>query len=147
MSLPNSAARLRKIVVVEADEDYLHLIRMTLADSGAELLLAGTGQEGLALISASLPAVVILDLALPDMNGWEVYIQLRDRLAPRPAPPVIMLADEGTRLDRTFSLQVAHVHDYQVKPFLPSRLRKSVLEALRLSVIGEARAADGEAHD
>ena len=141
MTLPN---RSHRVVVGEADEDLLHLIRMTLADSGAELLAAATGRETLALISAETPAAIILDLALPDMNGWEVYIQMRDRLAPRPAPPVIILADEGTRLDRTFSLQVAHVHDYQVKPFLPSRLRKSVLEALRLSAIGEARAAAGE---
>jgi DNA-binding response OmpR family regulator len=73
------------------------------------------------------------------MSGWEVFIQLRDSASDKPPPPVIILADEGTRLDRTFSLQVAQVHDYQVKPFLPSQLRKSVMEALRESPGVEAK--------
>jgi two-component system response regulator VicR len=141
MSLPNSASWLKKIVVVEGDEDFLHLIQVTLADCGAELLSAGTGQEGLALIGANQPDAIILDLTLPDMNGWEVFIRLRDRPSTKPAPPVIILADEGTRLDRTFSLQVAQVHDYQMKPFLPSQLRKSVMDALRLTAICKAQAA------
>jgi DNA-binding response OmpR family regulator len=141
MPVPDGEVPSRKIVVVEADEDFLHLIQMTLADCGAELLPAGSGKDGLALIGASQPAAIILDLALPDMSGWEVFIQLRDGPSARPAPPVIILADEGTRLDRTFSLQVAQVHDYQMKPFLPSQLRKSVAEALRLTAICEAQAA------
>ena len=148
--MPDRALPLKKIVVVEADEDLLHLIQMTLADCGAELLSAGNGQEGLALIGASQPNAIILDLALPDMSGWEVYIRLRDGSSTAPAPAVIILADEGTRLDRNFSLQVAQVHDYQVKPFLPSQLRRSVAEALRMSAICEARADSprraGEGH-
>jgi DNA-binding response OmpR family regulator len=151
MSVSHSVARPHKIVIVESDEDFLHLIQMTLADCGGELLSAGNGRDGLALISACQPEAVILDLALPDMSGWEVYIQLREHSAARPAPPVIILADEGTRLDRTFSLQVAQVHDYQMKPFLPSQLRKSVMEALRLSVMAEPHtagwAAIEEGHD
>jgi DNA-binding response OmpR family regulator len=151
MLLPNRVSLPKKIVVVEADEDFLHLIQMTLADCGAELLSAGNGQEGLALIRACQPDAIILDLTLPDMNGWEVFIQFRDHPSTEPIPPVIILADEGTRLDRTFSLQVAQVHDYQMKPFLPSQLRKSVTEALRLSVIFKAQAAGarcaGEGHD
>ena len=141
MSLPNSPLHPKKIVVVEADEDFLHLIHMTLADCGADVLSAGSGQEGLTLIRSTQPDAIILDLALPDMNGWEVYIQLYDHKLTRAAPPVIILADEGTRLDRTFSLQVAQVHDYQVKPFLPSQLRKSVMEALRLSALCAAQVA------
>jgi two-component system, OmpR family, response regulator len=141
MSLPNRALSPRKIVIVEADEDFLHLIQMTLGDSGAELLTAGSGQAGLALIRASQPDAIILDLALPDMSGWEVFIQIRDQSAAEPIPPVIILADEGTRLDRTFSLRVAQVHDYQMKPFLPSQLRRSVAEALRVSALCKAQAA------
>ncbi len=139
MPLPESPLPTKKIVVVEADEDVLHLIQMTLADCGAEVLSAGSGTDGLALINASRPAAVIIDLTLPDMNGWEIFIQLRDCTWAKVAPPVIILADQGTRLDRTFGLQVAQVHDYQVKPFLPSQLRKSVTEALRLSAICEAK--------
>jgi len=142
MPMPESPLPNQKIVVVEADEDVLHLIQMTLADCGAEVLSAGSGTDGLALINASRPAAVIIDLTLPDMNGWEIFIQLRDCPWAKVAPPVIILADQGTRLDRTFGLQVAQVHDYQVKPFLPSQLRKSVTEALRLSAICEAKSYD-----
>jgi DNA-binding response OmpR family regulator len=141
MTLPDRTSAPQKIVVVEADEDFLHLIQMTLADCGAELLPAGTGQTGLALIKDSRPDAIILDLALPDMSGWEVFIQFRDQPSTGPIPPVIILADEGTRLDRTFSLQVAQVHDYQMKPFLPSQLRKSVADALRLGALGKAQAS------
>jgi CheY-like chemotaxis protein len=91
--------------------------------AGSGKLSAGSGQDGVALINAHQPAAVIIDLALPDMSGWEVFIRLRDAASIRPAPPVIILADQGTRLDRTFSLQVAQVHDYQMKPFLPSQLQ------------------------
>jgi DNA-binding response OmpR family regulator len=154
MSLPSRASPPKKIVVVEADEDFLHLIQMTLADGEAELLTASSGQAGLALISVCQPDAIILDLTLPDMNGWEVFIQLRDHPSTDPPPPVIILADEGTRLDRTFSLRVAQVHDYQMKPFLPSQLRRSVTEALRLSALCKAQKAQaagsrraGEGHD
>lgn len=145
MSGPDRALPPRNIVVVEADEDLRHLIQMTLADCGAEVLSAGSGLEGLALIRANRPAAIILDLTLPDMNGWEVFIQLRDHSPTNPVPAVIILADEGTRVDRNFGLQVAQVHDYQVKPFLPSQLRKSVAAALRMSALCETRKGDG--HD
>jgi two-component system, OmpR family, response regulator len=132
MTQPDLAPPKKKIVVVEADEDFLHLIRVTLADCGAELVAAGSGRAGLELIRADRPDLAILDLALPDMSGWEVFIQLRC-IKPEDYPlPVIILADEGTRLDRNFSLRVARVNDYQMKPFLPSRLQQSVKDALRL---------------
>ncbi len=97
-----------------------------------ELFLATTGGDGLALISQHRPDLVILDLTLPDMKGWEVFIQMRRAMAHSWPIPVIILADEGTRLDRTFSLRVAQVDDYLMKPFLPSQLRRSVCGALHL---------------
>ena len=75
------------------------------------------------------PSLVILDLGLPDMNGWEVFMAMRQE--PESARiPVIILSSEGTRVDRSFGLQIAQVHDYLVKPCLPSRLRQSVVTAL-----------------
>jgi len=123
----------QRIVVVEADEDFLHLIPVILADCGAQLVVARTGRNGLDAIQERRPDLVILDLNLPDMNGWEVFIQLRGAPSSEGQLPVIILADEGTRLDRTFSLRVAQVHDYLMKPFLPSQLQESVAEALKLS--------------
>jgi DNA-binding response OmpR family regulator len=93
------------------------------------LISAESGQGGLDAIHAHQPDLVILDLMLPDMNGWEVFVAMR--AAPATAEiPVIILSSAGTRHDRSFSLQVAQVHDYLVKPCLPSRLRASVASAL-----------------
>ena len=141
MAEPAHVSTPKKIAVVEGDEDCLYLIQMVLADCGAELVAAGSGQCGLELIRSCQPDLVILDLALPDMNGWEVYIQMQADALQNRAIPVIILSDDGTRVDRTFSLRVAQVHDYQVKPFLPSQLRKSVLEALREKTHGKTGAA------
>ncbi len=123
----------KKIAVVEADEDYLHLILATLTDCRSEFVSAGNGRAALELIREERPDLVILDLTLPDMSGWEVFIELRAGTPHAAAfPPFIILADVGTRIDRTFSLLVAQVNDYQLKPFLPSRLRHSVRHALKL---------------
>jgi len=119
----------KKIVVVEDDEDFLMLVNMMLADENLEVIPALDGEAGLEAIRTCRPDVVILDLILPDMNGWEVFMQMRNEAASR-AIPVIILTNQGTRHDRTFSLHVAQVHDYLTKPCLPSQLRHSVASAL-----------------
>jgi DNA-binding response OmpR family regulator len=94
-----------------------------------EIIGAADGRSGIDAIRANAPSLVILDLGLPDMNGWEVFMTMRQE--PESARiPVIILSSEGTRIDRSFGLQVAQVHDYLVKPCLPSRLRQSVVTAL-----------------
>jgi len=119
----------KKIVVVEDDEDFLTLVNMMLADENIEVVPALDGETGLEAIRACRPDVVILDLILPDMNGWEVFMQMRNEVESKDIP-VIILTNQGTRHDRTFSLFVAQVHDYLTKPCLPSQLRNSVASAL-----------------
>lgn len=120
---------IKKIVVVEDDEDFLTLVTMMLADENLQVIPALDGEAGLEAIRSHRPDVVILDLILPDMNGWEVFMQMRNEAATKDIP-VIILTNQGTRHDRTFSLHVAQVHDYLTKPCLPSHLRHSVAAAL-----------------
>jgi DNA-binding response OmpR family regulator len=120
----------KKIVVVEDDEDFVALVRMILSNGDVELISATNGTRGLEAIRLHQPDLVILDLMLPDMHGWEVYMRLRSE-AETQNTPVIILTSQGTRHDRNFSLQVAHVHDYLMKPCLPSQLRQSVASALK----------------
>ncbi len=131
LSLPDHQKR-KTIVIVEDDDDFRWLVQKMLAglDAGAlELIGAPDGRSALSAIADRRPDLVILDLDLPDMNGWEVFMAMRQE--PETARiPVIILSSEGTRLDRSFGLQVAQVHDYLVKPCLPSRLRQSVEAAL-----------------
>ena len=122
----------KTIVVVEDDDDFRWLVLKMLAgleNVPVELIGAADGRSAIDAIHHNSPDLVILDLGLPDMNGWEVFMAMRatpdsDRI------PVIILSCEGTRVDRSFGLQVAQVHDYLVKPCLPSRLRLSVVTAL-----------------
>ncbi len=122
-------SKTRKVVVVEDDEDFMQLVRMILADIDIEVISAFSGRQGLEAIAAHKPQVVILDLMLPDMNGWEVYMHMR-QTPPLADIPVIILTVQGTRQDRTFGAHVAKVHEYLLKPCLPSQLRQSVLSAL-----------------
>lgn len=124
-----SAAPHKKILVVEDDEDFIVLIRMMLASEPVDLLPVLTGARALEAARAHPPNLVILDLLLPDMNGWEVFMQLQADPALQHIP-VIILSSQGTRTDRNFSLQVARVSDYLMKPCLPSQLRRSVQRAL-----------------
>jgi len=121
----------KRVVVVEDDADFQKLVDMMLSGADVEIVAAADGQGALDAIRAHAPDLVILDLLLPDMNGWEVFMQMR-REDESSNVPVIILSGVGTRYDRTFSLQVAQVHDYLTKPCLPSRLRASVASALHM---------------
>jgi DNA-binding response OmpR family regulator len=122
------ASEKKTIVVIDDDEDFLALVRMMLAENQFQIIPALTGQAGLDAIRAHRPDLVILDLALPDISGWEVFVQMRAEAATSQTP-VIVLTNKGTRVDRTFGLRVAHVHDFLTKPCLPSQLRQSVASA------------------
>lgn len=122
----------KTIIVVEDDDDFRWLVLKMLTgleSVAVEIIGAADGRSAIDAIHNCSPDLVILDLGLPDMNGWEVFMAMR--AAPDSARiPVIILSSEGTRVDRSFGLQVAQVHDYLVKPCLPSRLRQSVATAL-----------------
>jgi DNA-binding response OmpR family regulator len=117
------------IAVVVGDEDLSALIQTVLAGPALHLSLAGTGRAGLNLLRAHPPDVLLLDLSLPDMNGWELFMQLQSEDGTTPMP-IIMLADRASRVDKNFGLYVAGVHDFVMKPFMPSQLRASVTRAL-----------------
>lgn len=122
----------KKVLVVEDDPDFLLLLHMILSGGDhevPELIDVGTGAGAIDAIHRYHPDLVILDLLLPDMNGWEVFMAMRQD-GDTAETPVIILSSEGTRQDQSFGLQVAQVHDYLVKPCLPSRLRRSVAAAL-----------------
>jgi DNA-binding response OmpR family regulator len=129
MTTEERATDRKKVVVVEDDPDFQTLLGMMLAPGSMEVILAGSGDNGLAAIRAHHPDLVILDLMLPDMSGWQVFMTMREE-ADSAAIPVIILSSLGTRHDRSFGLQVAQVHDYLTKPCLPSQLRASVAAAL-----------------
>ncbi|HTM19220.1 MAG TPA: response regulator transcription factor [Kofleriaceae bacterium] len=119
-----------KILVIE-DEPSIRLgLEDTLRAKGYTVLAAGKGEQGLALAAESRPDLIVLDIMLPDIDGFEVCRRLkasRDGLADI---PVIMLTARGAELDRVRGLELG-ADDYVTKPFSLMELLARVGVVLR----------------
>jgi DNA-binding response OmpR family regulator len=114
-----------RIVCIEDDPQIIELVRMILGRKGYQVIGAAGGQEGLTLVQAQRPDIILLDLMMPDLDGWEVYRRLKED--PLLAPvPVIVVTARAQDIDRVLGLHVAHVDDYLSKPFTPKQLTDSV---------------------
>lgn len=125
---PNTPMQ-KTVVCIEDDSEFLELMQLMLCDTNVKLIPALGGEAGLEAIRRNRPDLVLLDLMMPDMNGWEVCMKMRaDEQVCN--TPVIVVTALSTRHDRTFGLRVAKVADYITKPFMPSQLRESVAAVL-----------------
>ncbi len=118
----------RTILIVEDDRNTAALVALYLERDGFTPLVAADGRSGLTLARTHRPDLVILDLMLPRMDGWEVCRRLR-----RDADvPVIMLTARDEETDRVAGLTLG-ADDYVVKPFSPRELVARVRAVLRRS--------------
>lgn len=106
----------RKVVCVEDEQEMIDLIRLILGRRGFEVLGANGGVRGLELIRAELPDIVLLDLMMPEMDGWQVYQQLKADPATEHIPVVVVTA-KAQNIDKVLGLHIAKVDDYISKPF------------------------------
>ncbi len=116
----------RKVLIIEDDRNTAALVALYLERNGFRPLTAENGEDGLALALKHRPVLVILDLMLPRMDGWEVCRRLRRRSE----VPVIMLTARGEEIDRVAGLTLG-ADDYVVKPFSPGELVARVKAVLR----------------
>jgi DNA-binding response OmpR family regulator len=130
-------ARTTQIILVVEDEPALvDVIVYNLRQAGFETVEAGDGREALRLAAEVRPALVILDLMLPDLDGLAVCRTLRERF---PALPIIMVTARTSELDRVLGLELG-ADDYVPKPFSPRELVARVRAVLRRAD-GEGRVA------
>ena len=109
-----------KILVIDDDADLLNIVKTQLKFSGYEVITASNGDEGIQLARTEGPHLVIVDLLMPVMDGFEVCRRLRqDRLTY--LTPIIMLTASGTQLDKIAALK-GGVDDFITKPFAPNEL-------------------------
>ena len=120
----------RCILCVEDEPEMIDLIRLILARKGFEVIGAAGGVEGLKLIRSEHPDLVLLDLMMPDMDGWEVYQQIKASESPR-SIPVIVVTAKAQSIDKVLGLHIAKVDDYIAKPFSPQDLMASVERVLQ----------------
>ena len=102
------------------------MVALYLEREGFRPLTAGDGEEGVVLAGRHDPALIVLDLMLPKMDGWEVCRQLRQKTD----VPIIMLTARGEEIDRVAGLTLG-ADDYVVKPFSPRELVARVKAVLR----------------
>jgi two-component system alkaline phosphatase synthesis response regulator PhoP len=119
-------------VLIADDEHHIRLlIEQTLEeleDAGTELLMAADGEEALRLALERRPQVVLLDVMMPKVNGFDVCERLKQELA-ADAPFIVLLTAKGQSLDRIRGAEVG-ADRYVTKPFDPDELRQTVLAAL-----------------
>jgi two-component system response regulator VicR len=130
-----------KIVCIEDDPEMIELVKLILMRKGYDVTGATGGKEGLKAVEAVKPDLVLLDLMMPDMDGWEVYKQMRDNEAMKHIPVIVVTA-KAQSIDKVLGLHIAKVDDYITKPFGPSELLSSVLRVLEEVGI-EAKEATG----
>ena len=127
-----SMAENKKIVVIDDEPSVQEVVRAYLEKDGFMVYVAGTGSEGLALAERTQPALIVLDLMLPDVPGEEICAEIRSRSD----IPIIMLTAKAGEDERVAGL-LSGADDYLVKPFSPRELIARVRAVLRRTQGGE----------
>ena len=115
------------IMLADDDEGLRQVIERIVVEDGYDFCCAGTGSEALALYEAEHPDLVILDVMMPRLDGFEVCAEIRDVL---PDTPVLMLSAKGDIVDKKSGFR-AGADDYVVKPFNDEELLLRVEALLR----------------
>ena len=119
----------KRLAYIEDEAEMIDLVRLILARNGYTVMGANGGREGIELIRNELPDLVLLDLMMPDMDGWEVYHQIKSEELTRDIP-VIVITAKALNIDKVLGLSIAKVEDYIAKPFSPQELLERVDQVL-----------------
>ena len=123
-------ANMKCILCVEDEPEMIDLIRLILGRRGFDVKGAAGGVEGLKMIRQEMPDLVLLDLMMPDMDGWVVYQQMKADEKTKNIPVIVVTA-KAQSIDRVLGLHIAKVDDYIAKPFSPQDLMNSVEKVLK----------------
>jgi two-component system, OmpR family, response regulator VicR len=113
------------IVYIEDDLEMIDLVSLILNRRGFEVKGAHGGRHGLEMVQKENPDLVLLDLMMPDLDGWDVYQQLKANDQTKTIP-VIVITAKAQPIDRVLGLHIAKVDDYISKPFHPQELLDSI---------------------
>jgi len=107
----------KKILVVDDEKGLVNLMRLNLEQDGFEVVEACNGTQAIDKLRTTLPDLVLLDVMMPDLDGFTVLERIRDI----GSTPVIMLTAKGEEDDRVRGLELG-ADDYVTKPFSPREL-------------------------
>lgn len=119
----------RSVVCIDDDLDTHEVIGQVLRELGVEMISAYTGKEGITLIEDTDPTLILTDLALPDMHGYEVvaFVRKNPELS---QIPIMVVSALDSETDRTFAYSIAKAKDYLLKPIRPDEFRRRVWHIL-----------------
>ena len=120
---------LKKVVCIEDELEMIELVKLILDRNNFKVTGAVGGQEGLDKIGEIKPDLVLLDLMMPEMDGWEVYQKMKASEDMRDIPVIVVTA-KAQSIDRVLGLHIARVDDYITKPFGPQELLDSINRVL-----------------
>ena len=126
LAAPETLGRMSTILVVEDDLGIARLVQDYLEAAGFTVAFSSTAADAVAQARARVPALVVLDLGLPDRDGFDVARELRRFTN----VPIVMLTARGDESDRIVGLELG-ADDYVVKPFSPKELVARVRAVLR----------------
>lgn len=113
-----------KILVVDDEEYIQHILNFSFGAEGYEVITAADGEEAIKIAKTQKPDIIVLDIMMPKMDGYEACKKLKADPQTR-GIPVILLTAKGREVDRKLGSQVG-ADDYVVKPFSPGRLIERV---------------------
>jgi two-component system response regulator VicR len=119
----------KRVLCIEDHPEMIELIRLILGREGFEVEGAVGGREGLKAMNENPPDLILLDLMMPDVDGWEVYRQIKARDELKEIP-VIAVTAKAQGIDRVLGLHIAGMDDFITKPFGPKDLVASVERVL-----------------
>jgi len=130
---------MQKILIIEDDEDIGHGLEVNLAKEGYKILRANNGQSGIDSAIRNNPDLILLDVAMPVMNGFDACRELRRKGF---EAPIIMLTAKSEEIDRVVGLEIG-ADDYVAKPFSLRELQARIRARLRRQ---PASSPDGLSH-
>ncbi|MEM7348732.1 MAG: response regulator [Chloroflexota bacterium] len=118
-----------EILCIDDEIGVVELVELIMQREGIAVQGAGSGSEGLDLMRKNQPKVILLDIMMPDMDGWEVFKTMKADQALKDIPVIILTARDSS-FEEIVARERAGVDDYITKPFTPSRLRESIKKVL-----------------
>ena len=119
----------KRVIYFEDEQDMVELVRLVLGREGYSVEGASEGRAGLVSVREKLPDIILLDLMMPDMDGWEIFKELKNDKSTGDIPVVVITA-KSQSVDKILGVEIAQVDDYISKPFSPRELVERVEKVL-----------------
>jgi len=120
-----------RVLCIDDEPGVIELMSLILRSQNITVEGAGSGKAGLDAMRQNPPDAVLLDIMMPEMDGWEVYKHIRadDQLK---HIPVIIVTARNSSFEEVIARERAGVNDYITKPFVPNQVRESIKRVLKL---------------